>query len=425
MPGANPAALVGMISTVQMMSMKKGMQMGETPASLEGLAGGVGWANLDFSGPVGSRRRLRETHPYRSATNLVVVTVAVLVPLALVHYRVQQKKRLTGIMCFPQIESIVGLMLINPYTKCAAGLFQEGTRGGVAGGVGLLLMVPIPMLVWSVWMVRAHVLSKKVKFIVFHPMERVHGPYDFLKRMIRPTNQGHWKDKEQTLDRFGIFFKSIRGPLYVFRDREVWWNEKTRRYQWGKVELVPDKLAGVRAYYKSYFIFRSIFVALLLNAFSYSPHGNLVQLGLLLTVFSGHFYLMAVASPFNTTKDQFTDICSGSCEAGIYATGVGLIYARRVGSLWLERLAEKVMMGLQLSSVGVHVLTQLWGVVVMAGVLMGTIQQRFFSEEMLKRKRELVLVKKYGARWLRRCGIAGGFRSRSLRLLTCPQSERI
>jgi hypothetical protein len=409
-PSASPAGLVSMIGVVQTMNMKMNMQVGGTPETFKGLAGGVGWINLDASFPGVKHRRMllsESTNPYHSATSLFLYSYIFLLSISIPHYFYQRHKakkqeKLQGMMHFPQLEFTIILLLINPYTKAAATLFTYDHSSSILAGIGMLLALPIPVLLFSIYIIYKNILEQHyAKFVVFGKIHKVKGFQNFIQRGLISTNKGHWKEeKDQLLDKYGIFFKSVRGPLYVFKDKEVRYDEKHKKYKWGKVRKVEDKLVYIRAFYKPYYILRNICTALLLNAFRYSTTGNVAQLILLILILTTHFYFMMFVSPFNTSKDQFTDLSSNMCELGTYVAGFGLLMARRFDIPFIALQMEKGMFVFQILSVAIQVLTQMWTVVVIAQIIKELFQKKLYYDHMIQEARKKLLLKKYTNRWL-------------------------
>ena len=409
----SPAGLVSMISTVQMMNMKMNLQIGGTPETIKGLAGGIGWINLDFSLPNSNRRRnllsSNEAIFDKTKSLFIYSFLMFLLPISIIHYLIQyylaikKKIQVSGLLMFPQIELTVALLLINPYAKNAAKLFSLGTTKSIFAGIGMLLTIPIPILIFSIYAVRKYIIeNRSVKFLMFHNVEQVHGIIPFIKRGIfASANKGYWKeDNHNILDRYGVFFKSIRGPIYIFKDKIIRYDQKKYKYKWGKVIYVPDKFVHIRSYYKSYFIARNIFICLLLNAFSYSSHGNAAQSCILITLLTIHVYFMLFVSPFNTSKDQFTDISSNICELGTYVSGLCLLMARRLYLAEILPLIEQSMFIFQILSIGIQIVTQLWNVVLIFQLIRSIFIEKFYKDYMIHEAYNQLLIKKFANRWL-------------------------
>jgi hypothetical protein len=413
----SPTGLVSMISTVQSMNMKMNLQLGGTPEMFKGLAGGVGWVNLDFSLPRKARRLLlaSNTGPFENAAAMFVFSFLLfLLPVSIMHLYLQhymktrKGEHLKGILVFPQIELTIGLLLVSPYTKAAATLFSLGTAKSVFTGFGMLLAVPVPILCISIFTIRYIVVQHYLlKYVVFQKNEHYHHRNKFVQFIRRGIlayeTKGYWKGKEQHLmDKFGVFFKSVRGPTFIFKDRMVHYNDKLKRYKWGSVIRAPESLVYPRTYYKSYFIVRMMIVSLLLNAFPYSPDGNIVQPILLVMMLTVHVYFMMFVSPFSAAKDQFTDISSNTCELGTYVAGMGMIISRRLHLNSVVQAMGNALFSFQLLSISIQIITQLWNVVMMFQIVRGVIIDKFYKERYIKNAYRLLLMKKYANRWLYR-----------------------
>jgi hypothetical protein len=418
----SPAGLVSMISTVQSMNMKMNLQIGGIPDTFKGLAGGVGWINLDFSLPKSgaSKRLLLATgepigDPFEKAAAMFIFSFLLfLLPISIIHAFVQyymltrKGKHLHGIMMFPQIELTIGLLLVTPYTKAAASLFSLGTTRSIFAGFGMLFVIPIPILCLSIFAIHNYILHRHVlKYVEFQHNNNIHHRnkiIQFIRRaLLASENKGYWKGREQHLmDKYGVFFKSIRGPTYTFKNRIVRYDENTKRYKWGSVVRIHEKLVYLRAYYKSYFVARMVIISLLLNAFSYSPNGNIIQPILLVIMLTIHVYFIMFVAPFNAAKDQFTDITSNTCELGTYAAGLGMLISRRLHLIWVIQAMEKAMFSFQIMSIGIQIITQLWNVVMIFQLVRGFIIEKFYKEKTIIGAYHQLLMKKYANRWLYR-----------------------
>lgn len=75
--------------------------------------------------------------------------------VASTHYALVQYLKRRGIslpmLTFPKIELTFLFFIIPAISSAAATCFQSGTRSDVAVGVFLLLLVPIPLLSWSIY----------------------------------------------------------------------------------------------------------------------------------------------------------------------------------------------------------------------------------------------------------------------------------
>lgn len=387
------------------------LQVGGTPDKMKGLASGIGWVNLDFGLPKKSlRRRLLQTNPYNQASSLFVYSVLLfLLPFTLVHmgtqhYLMTQKgKNLKGIMLFPQIELTIALLLIAPYGKSVGALFSLGTARSVFAGLGMIVALPLPVLLFSMYIVKKHVLEKRsAKYVVFHKTPEIHGLLHIVRQgLFASPSTGFWKEKKKNLlDKYGIFFKSVRGPIYTFENKIYRYDAEQKAYKWGRVFREPDRFAYLRAYYNAYFIVRMVLISILLNAFPYSSGGNIAQTILLMTLLTIHVYFMIFASPLIKAKEQFVEISSNACELGTYASGFGLLMARRLHLDGLITLAGDAMFVFQLLSVGVQIIAQLWNVVLVFQMVRSIIEDKLFKKDTTKTIYHVLLSKKYANRWL-------------------------
>jgi hypothetical protein len=411
----SPAGIVSMITTVQSMNMKMNLQIGGTPDKIKGLAGGIGWINLDFSLPKNTNRRRvllqqDQRDPYDQAKSLFVYSILLfLLPVSLIHVGVQyylvskMKKNISGLLLFPQIELTIAMLFIAPYGKSAASLFLLGTTRSIFSGIGMLCIIPIPLIVLSIYAVKRYIIDYRIlKYVLFKEEHLKKGLFYIIRQgILSSPSKGYWKGKEQHfLDMYGIFFKSIRGPVYTFKDKIVRYDSQKGIYKWGKVIKIHDRFEYIRSYYKAYFIIRILLISLLLNAFPYSSSGDIIQTILLILVVSIHVYFMLFVSPLNTPKDQFVDITSNTCELGFYSSGFCILMARRLHLDNIIAITENALFVFQILAVGVQIVAQLWNVVFIFKMIKNTIDDKFYKNRLIYKTHHILLVKKYANRWL-------------------------
>jgi len=411
----SPAGLVSMIATVQAMNMKMNLQIGGTPDKIKGLASGIGWINLDFSLPknTNSRRLLlqEETrNPYEQAGSLFVYSILLfLLPLSIIHYCSQhylvskKEKKIIGIMLFPQIELTIAMLLISPYGKIAASLFLLRTPASIFAGFGMLCVIPIPLIILSIYAIKRYIINYRIlKYVEFKHEYTKGGIIRLVRQAILASpSKGYWKSKDHHLmDMYGIFFKTIRGPVYTFKDKIVRYDSQKGVYKWGKVIKIHDRFEYIRTYYKAYFILRVLLISILLNAFPYSTDGDMVQTILLIIFVSIHVYFMLFVSPLNTPKDQLVDVTSNICELGFYSSGFCILMARRLHLEKIITMTENAMFVFQILTVGVQIISQLWNVVFIFNLIQSMIREKFYKNRIIYTSYHILLVKKYANRWL-------------------------
>ncbi|QIG60167.1 hypothetical protein [Dishui Lake large algae virus 1] len=412
----SPAGLISMISTVQSMNMKMNLQIGGTPDKMKGLASDIGWINLDFSSSKNNtaRRMLVESSsnrdPYKQARTLFIYSIlAFMLPFSLLHFCIQhylitqKKKKIHGIMLFPQIELTIALLFLSPYGKSAAALFSLGTARSVFAGIGMLLALPIPLFVFSIYIVKKYIVDNRfLKYVLFDEKKHKHNLlYTIRKGILASPNKGFWKGRRQNLiDMYGVFFKPIRGPVYRFEDRIFRYDHQSGVYKWGRVLRSHERFTYARTFYKTYFIARILLISLLLNAFPYSPNGNVIQVVLLMILLTIHVYFMLFVSPLNSPKDQFVDISSNTCELGTYASGFSLLMARRLQLNAFVQVAENSMFAFQVISIGIHIIAQLWTFVLVFQIVKYMVMDKYYKESTIDTVYHLMITKKYANRWL-------------------------
>jgi hypothetical protein len=236
--------------------------------------------------------------------------------------------------------------------------------------------------------------EKIAKFIVFKPLEMVNGVGAFMKRSLLSANYGTWKDRDLVIERFGLFFKNIRGPIYKFVDQEVVWDRRLRAYRWGEVYQIPEGLAWFRSYYFTFYILRNICLSVIIFSFPREgAKGNVVQLALLvaLLLFHAHCVLFIVV-PFNSKKDQLVNYLTNSCEFGTYFSGLMMI-------LYPGEVFEQMLLAFQLGSIFVQILGQIWGVIIILAAVGKGLYLNVLTQKQSKKERDFILGKRYIRIW--------------------------
>jgi hypothetical protein len=325
---AAAATALPLIVGVQVLSMNKGI-LGSKPTMMSEVGKGVGWANLQFGGgkkvaPGTTGKRLLQDDeggdPVRSAGILYGASFPVLLVGGLLHYVIDKKKKLPDVLLFPNLEIMIGLLLVNPYTKAAGDAFNTGSAGGCVLGAVMLLTLPLVMVGVSGWLVHVYVWKLRVvKFIVFDELREAVGVMGLVKRSFFTLNNGYWKDNSRAkfLERFGLLFKGVRGPIFQFtHGRMVRYDPQFKCYRWNTIDRVhePVWLAYARTQYTSFFVLRNILLSLLLTVVP----NSVAQLVLLLVLLSVHSVYMSGVVPLNTGNSQCVKLMSVHLETCVY-----------------------------------------------------------------------------------------------------------
>ena len=409
-PSANPAGIISMISVLQTMDMKMNLQIGEIPATFKGLAGSIPWINFDidlFPEDNSNGRKLLfldESSPeMKKSVNLLILFTVTMIPLTIAHYIIQKYKTLPGVVGFPQLEFTLLLVFTNPFVKSTGALFSTGNYKEILFGIGLLFVIPIPLLGYSIHIIKHYVThTRTVKFITFEEIKKQDTFGSFIKRCFLSSNYGHWKCKGKILDTHGIFFNTIRGPIHIPKDKHhiIRWVEQTNQYKYNKWVLYPEMFQWIRTYYRPYLLSKNIIVILFLQGFQFSPYGNISQIIFLCLFYLIHLSTLFIVAPFNGKKDQLTEVLTSICELGTYFCGILILMVRR-GTININiALLEQALFALQSGTVAIQIISQMAILVVIAVLLKEKIQLSFFLDKTIKKNRSLYLQKKYGNRWL-------------------------
>jgi len=409
-PGASPAGLITMISTLQVIDMKNNLKIGEElPAAFKGVTESVPWINLEFnmfSSSNSKRRNLQESEIQSSmdilkgSATLFIIILSICTPLFILHYnyhkkRIRQNKKLKGLMCFPNIEILVLSLISNPLIKQSAKLFGTGTSYCIIFGIFLLIIIPIPFVVISSYIIYIEIFKTlHSKFIVPNSVDKIKNPLNFIKRSLVSTNIGYWKDKNGSVEKYGILFKDVRGPIYVYKDTRfnVEWNPYKHKYVSSKIHIINEKFKRWRVFYKPYFILKNMMVIIFLQGFNY-----ISQIFFLVVFYFIHISLLVLIAPFNSHKQQLVEVLTSLCEFGTYICGVILLMIsnNQINSITKDTISS-AMFSIQLATIGIQIMSQMTIFI----TLLGVIYNKIFINKQIGKTHNRLLAVKYGYKWL-------------------------
>ena len=406
-PAAPPVSLLTMISSVQVMNMKNTLPQPPTMAAMTDM----NWINLNIDPPFMSqgdrtRRRLLAVAGSRSlgtALNLLFWFAAVLVPGCMVHYGIHvyrvrkhgKKGQLGGLIGFPQLELFLAAFLLNSFASAAAAMFRIGTPGSVLLGIGLLGMLPIPLVLGSAFVIYKYVLKERtVQFFVTHALQTCNSPVSFIRRGLFSNNSGTWKGNDEILNKYGMFWGAMRGPFMV-KLKNVKFDDFLQKYAYTTMALVRDGTTYIRTFYQPYVYLKNVWVALVLGAIAGSTTASQAQIMLLLCTLTGHLCIVIGAVPFNNPREQFAEVVSTVGELGTYAGAWAY-------TVYGTALSGSAMFYFQMIAIGIHIALQIWLVFDKTGALWGVVEQRFFMDSVIRKTRRRYLQAKYANRWMKR-----------------------
>jgi hypothetical protein len=186
----------------------------------------------------------------------------------------------------------------------------------------------------------------------------------------------------------------------VNRKHIVVWDTYKQEYRYGKWKIFYEKFRYLRTYYKPYLLSKNLLVILFLQGFQFRQNGNYAQIIFLNIFYLIHLTILFMIAPFNSHKEQMTEVLTSLCELGTYICGILLLMIHN-GTLQISsRLLEQGLFYLQTSSIAVQVLSQMAILFVIAGTLQSVIIEKFFQTQFIQKNKSQLLAKKYANRWL-------------------------
>lgn len=406
----NPAGLVAMITVVQGMASKAQLQLGKIPPAFESLTSSMSWINLDISLPsFGNRRRnllqyVSDDIQWAYAHKMIILYLIAIIPFAISHYLVslylyKKGKPLKGFVGFPQLQFVIWFALITPYCKASAGLFSLQTSLSIFVGIILLAMLPIPLIILTIYHnIRWTLVDRKTKYVF---IERKGSLAEKAKTFILSKPFGVWRGSTKVIDKYGIFFKQVRGPLLVRSNETIIYNPVLRKYEYNETLTSGPKYYG-QLLFVPYTHIKTVWLILLLGSFKYSIKGSLPQLFLLSISLLFHIVYIVFFIPGNTPHTVLSETVSSLGELGTYLSGCILILMKQLypsNIFGIELKIGSIMMIFQLVSVFIHIAIQCWSTFAMIYQLKDTILPKI-DKQFYKKKRILYLKRKYANKWL-------------------------
>jgi hypothetical protein len=406
-PSPDPIGLIAMVSVVQGASLKSQLQIGKIPTAFSSLASNMGFLNFKtniFTSIIDSKSRKLLSIPHDSeqwnyAIYLIISYACIVTPFILAHFALskilaKKGKSLNGILGFPQLEFILAFTLITPFSKASASMLVLGTFEAYCFGIILLVLVPVPILSFGIFYIHKYAIrERKIKY-----SKRLHRFNDWM--VSRPF--GTWRGNRKVLDKVGIFVKNSRGPIHNTNPMMVMYDKLKNKY----IQELQSKSMSTFTYFQLFSIplkhLRMVLNAIILGSFSSSSNGSIPQLVLLNLLFGSSCVYNLFISPENLPKAFITEIVSSTGELCVYASAMTLLIARRLNSsyaLSFEGSMGSIMVSCQLVSIFIHIISQVWGIIVIVynvGVLILAKIKPYEQDESVRMQ---WLQRKYGRKW--------------------------
>jgi hypothetical protein len=409
-PPPDPLGLVTMIGVVQSMAMKAQLQLGKIPEAFDGLVSSMGWINFDVQLPsFNSSRKLLSiefsNHQWTYASKMFFIYFGALLPFAWIHqficYKLKQKgKPLEGFVGFPQLHFTLWFMLLTPFSKASAGLFSLYTPSSICFGIFLLLLLPVPLIGLTLYHnLKWTLFEQKAQYVIIKDHSTSWKSY--IESIFFSKPLGIWEAPKAILDKYGIFFKSTRGPQHIRHTDELIYDNEKHTYRF-KEEIVKKTKFYGQLLFVPYNHMKTVWLTLVLGSFSYHPNGSLIQLFLLASSMTLHIIYMLFFIPGNTPHSIVAEIVSSASELGIYISSCTLLVLKQwypSMTLHYEMRIGNIMLTLQMLSVFIHIFFQCWGTVAsiykMKDILI-PILLRQNTEELYRKK---IIILKFANRW--------------------------
>lgn len=412
-PPPDPLGLVTMISVVQGMAMKAQLQLGKIPDAFDGLVSSMNWINIDIKLPnFRPGRRLLSITDIASfhehwiyGSKMFFLYFGVLLPLGWIHHIITQRmalqgKPVQGFLGFPQLHFTIWFMLLTPFSKAAAGLFSLWTVGSIFFGIFLLLLLPIPLILLTIYHnIKWPILENKAQYIVLKEPNKTW--FSNIQTFLFSKPLGVWHAPKTIMDMYGIFFKSTRGPPHIRHTKTVVYDTQKKLYHFKEETVSKPRFYG-QLLFIPYSHIKTVLITLVLGSFTYHPDGSLTQLFLLASSMAIHIFYMAYFIPGNTPHGIISEFVSSLSELGIYIASCTLLILKRwypLKETFYEMKIGSIMVTLQMVSVFIHIFFQCWGTLATLYKLKDTIIPILLRQNTNEVYRRKIILQKYANRW--------------------------
>lgn len=349
--------------------------------ALTQLTSQMAWATMSFKIPkvsirTSQRRNLAETTSLDDSLQRMFWIGSIILPI--VSLRALNRRRLPkyGILAFPQLELTLAQVLMIPFVDTAASFFYAAHEnpGYVFAGIVILLVLPIPLLLYSTYFLYNTIVVSKTLC------------YRGKEWYIIDPQYSQWLRAHESLynGRVGYMYKLQ--PLYEV-DPD---NYRYKRYQLAEETQSIPKLAP---YVVPMMLLKKVLVALFMG--SIRTRARLIPI----VIVSSYNSIMALCIPtYHALIQRVFHAGTTFAELALYFQALLVAYVPL-----LSRRLEMGLLAAQLLVVGIPICGQLIGTVyIIAQVLRSRKRKRAMDKFMNCYKdayRRHILVKKYANRW--------------------------
>lgn len=411
--GGGATALIGVVQTL---SFKGSIQTGKSSPMFSGLTNKMSWATLDIRPPVlgdasssGRRKLLDETdanNPAETAWNRLFWIGTVILPVQVIHSAIAMTSDFfQGPIGFPSLELTTLNMLLLPFLDIGAKLLALEEPRFVGLAVVLMIIFPIPYLIYSCCFIHKNVIGGKLVYgqeVKAAGSTKAKPPRWFI---MEPSKGSFFAAHTNLfITGNGGSFKPVQlEPVFKL-------NPDTNKFVRYRVVADGHVNAGrgrtmMAAFYPAAHMLKNGIATLLLGIWGKKMRSaaapgqlyGLVSLGLLNLVF------VQSLSPFSDSRAWFLETFHTVMDIATYSQGIAMIYAD--APELLSRL-DQGMLGCQIAGIAGSIIIQFIG---MGQLAFGKWQEwrrrkgvRMLMDVIMNDFRSRIWAKKYANRWMYR-----------------------
>lgn len=377
---ASSASAIQLIGYVQLMSVNSKMQEVVNAPAFGQITSGMSWATLSFEIPSvrvkTPRRMLKEDgDAVRSSIYRLFWIGITMVPLVSVRVALRNRLPKYGILAFPQLELMVAQMLMLPFVETAASLFRLGHKGPgyVFGGIGALLILPVPLITYSVFFLyRAIVKNKQLvyrgkEWWVVDPSA---SPWLRAHESLYNGRVGYWYDVK---------------AIYTV-------DPQTYQYKRYEVSSVVQSTSTLTPYAVPLIILKKSLLALFMGAIR-----SKARLIPIVAVCTYNVFIALSIPTFHSQLHRILHTGTAFSELGLYMQGLVLAYVPDLPYLELGMLAAQLLV------IGLPILGQFIGTMITVVNLVRSQKRKRAMKQFMDCYKDLyrrhIVIKKYANKW--------------------------
>nr|XP_027123098.1 uncharacterized protein LOC113739892 isoform X1 [Coffea arabica] len=250
-----------------------------------------------------------------------------------------EKNRSYGALIFPRFEIFLLILALPCICEASAALLKGGASSGMVVGILLLAVVFFLLLALLLFLSVGITLGKLLQYKEVHQEgEAIHWYQEIIRVTLGPGKRGQWTwkndSKSTCLTMLGPLFEDLRGPpKYMLsqitggnvqkqRDRIIASDDETED---AEAPFIQKVFGILRIYYTLLEVAKRVVLGIVAGAYSENWASRTPTITLL-CITSFQLFFMVLKKPFIKKKVQLVEIISVSCEFGIFATCLVLLY---------------------------------------------------------------------------------------------------